>query len=650
MAEKLTFRTAFARWDDSRLVIGNQFLQRTIDLQNHYPVTVSLVSGGTEFSAPQKNSCDCSFFGLNMPGRNETDWHISSPVSAVIVENPPFDAPHIEVRFSFKESYQQAEFTRIFRIYPDLPAISVQNELVSQSIPNCYWSYRPELSAACSRFPDAVLESDVDSIALADGVKAVKSVEFRGRTDYHNDLVIEHSAAGNGEEKFSGNLLILAENDVPALLVLQEAPPSAERRDFEKYDFRIGENTLCSCCWGVMPGELMPGKTFRSYRTVWIALTGKGDLTAALHNYLSGRFPMAESEAAVLVNPWGCGRFPQLTGEKFLLDEIAAAGLIGAEVYQIDDSWQQGKGLNELTGNNLAISADFWQINSGRLPAGFAPLVDAAENAGVKLGLWCAPSYTRLFADHAEFAAMLLDYHRKYHFATVKIDGVRIQNYQAQENLESLLRTVREKSGKQIFFNLDTTNGQRPGYFYFLEYGNIFLENRYCYLPGEISYHPEKTLRNLWQLSRYVRPQTLQIEVPSPADIRDPAPDAPDPAAYSFDYWCAIAIFANMLIWTAPSALPPEYADTLREMIGLHRKIRRDIFHSVISPVGTEPDGKSFTGLSSDAGYVLIFKEKDCPQESFELPFADGKIIAGKGAVKGRQLTMPAGSWCVVKA
>ena len=105
-----------------------------------------------------------------------------------------------------------------------------------------------------------------------------------------------------------------------------------------------------------------------------------------------------------------------------------------------------------------------------------------------------------------------------------------------------------------------------------------------------------------------------------------------------------------MLIWTAPSALPPEYADTLREMIGLHRKIRRDIFHSVISPVGTEPDGKSFTGLSSDAGYVLIFKEKDCPQESFELPFADGKIIAGKGAVKGRQLTMPAGSWCVVKA
>ncbi len=650
MQKRVTFHDAFARWDEALLTIGNHSLVRVIDLSAGFPRTISLTGSGTEFASPENSSCDCSFFGLNMPGRNETRWHISQEISAEIMENPLFDAPHIEVKFSFKEEYQQAEFTRIFRIYPDLPAISVQNELTSRSIPNCYWSYRQELSSACSRFPDAVLESDVDSIAVGDGVTAVKSVEFRGRTDYHNAPVIEHPAAGNDEEKFSGNLLLLAKNDAPALLVLQEAPPSAERRDFEKYDFRIGEKRFYSCCWGVMPGELIPGKMVRSYRTVWLALDDIENVTAVLHRYSAGRFPMQESEAAVLVNPWGCGRFPQLTGEKFLLDEISAAGAIGAEVYQIDDSWQQGKGLNELTGNNLAVGPDFWQINSERLPGGFAPLVNAAENAGVKLGLWCAPSYTRLFNDHAEFAAMLLDYHRKYHFATVKIDGVRIQNYQAQENLEALLREVREKSGKEIFFNLDTTNGQRPGYFYFLEYGNIFLENRYCYLPGEISYHPEKTLRNLWQLSAYVRPQSLQIEVPSPSDIRNPAADAPDPAEYPFDYWCAIAVFANMLIWTAPSQLPPEYRETVQKMIALHRTLRREIFGGVISPIGSEPDGKSFTGFTADSGYALIFREKNCPQESFDLPFSDGEVIAGNGTVNGRKLTMPGASWCVVKA
>ena len=39
--------------------------------------------------------------------------------------------------------------------------------------------------------------------------------------------------------------------------MLQEAPPSTERRDFEKHDFRITEdNILFSCGWGIAPGEL----------------------------------------------------------------------------------------------------------------------------------------------------------------------------------------------------------------------------------------------------------------------------------------------------------------------------------------------------------------------------------------------------------
>ncbi len=649
MSKEIFLHDAFARWDGDVLTVGNRFLERKIDLSAGYPRTVSFTGNGNEFAVSGNDECDCSFFGLNMPGKNETRWHISKEVAAEVVDAPQFDAPHIEVVFSFKEEFQQAEFTRIFRVYPEIGAISVQNSLTSGSIPNCYWTFRRELSRSCSRFPESTLESAVDRFAFDHANKVVKSVEFRGRTDYHNIPVTEHGTVENCGG-YSGNILLISGENAAGLLVLQEAPPSTERRDFEQYDFRIDEKNFCSCSWGIAPGELLPGEPVQSYRTTYLALSDTDDHSGALHRYLAGRFPMEESEAAILVNPWGCGRFPQLTGEKFLLDEIEAAGTIGAEIYQIDDSWQKGKGLNELTGNNLAIGMDFWEVNNDRLPDGFAPLADAAESAGIKLGLWCAPSYTKLFNDHAEFARLLLDYHRKYHFATVKIDGVRMQSYQAQKNLESLLREVREKSGKKVFFNLDTTNGQRPGYFCFLEYGNIFLENRYCYLPGEISYHPEKTLRNLWQLSKYVRPQTLQIEVPSPSDIRNQTADAPDPADYAFDYWCAIALFANMLIWTAPSELPPEYAETLRDMTALHRKIRKKIFKSVITAFGSEPDGKSFTGLTSDAGYVLIFREKDCPQDHLILPFDGGKIIAGKGEIDGRKLTMPIGSWCVVEA
>ena len=331
--------------------------------------------------------------------------------------------------------------------------------------------------------------------------------------------------------------------------------------------------------------------------------------------------------------------------------EIAAAGEIGAEIYQIDDSWQQGRSLAALSDNNLAVTMDFWKTDPERLPGGFMPLCKAAEKAGIKLGLWCAPSYPLMYRDHREFAEMLLDYHRQYGFATVKVDAVRIQSLESQENLEKLLREVRQKSGKKLFFNLDTTNGQRPGYFYFLEYGNIFLENRYCFLGGDeaVAYHPEKTLRNLWQLSAWVRPQTLQIEIPSPDDIPEKLRFKRDPRDYGFDYWCALALFANMLIWTSPSRCSSGTKAVLQKITALGKELRKEIFHSTITPVGAEPDGKSFTGFASDAKLWLIFREKNCPEETFTLPFDSGSVIAGCGKIEGTVLTMPPASWCVIR-
>lgn len=647
------FDPAFVQWDDENLIMDNGIIRRVIDLTGNCSLTRSLCALNKEFASPENTGCDCSFFGINSPDRKnaDTSWKLNGEICARIIDDPDFDAPHIEVKLSFIEEYQQAEFTRIFRIYRELPAISVQNTLVSGSIPNCYWTSREELSRADERFPESYLESAVDSFALDPDCELQYSVEFRGRTDYCNDLVIRHSAAGN-TGKFNGNLMLISRKDSgTSLLILQEAPPSAERRDFEKYDFRCDGKKFHSCCWGVTPGELTCKRSVQSYRTTLIGLDSPENLTPELHRYLAGRFPMEEKEAAILVNPWGCGKFPQLTGEKFLLDEIGAAGDIGAEIYQIDDSWQQGKGLAELAFNNLAVNMDFWKINYNRLPDGFAPLSDAAEKAGVKLGLWCAPSYPRMYRDHQEFAELLLEYHRQYGFATIKIDGVRLQSLEAQENLEKLLLEVRQKSDKKLFFNLDTTNGQRPGYFYFLEYGNIFLENRYCYLNDNqtVAYHPEKTLRNLWHLSHYVRPQTLQIEIPAPDDIPDDRKFEYDPRDYSFDYWCALALFANMLIWTSPSRICAENRAVLKKMTALGKEVRKAVFNSVISPFGSAPDGKSFTGLNSDAGYLLIFREKGCVEKSSVLPYGNASIIAGTGELKGNILTMPQAAWCIIK-
>lgn len=638
---------AFVRQDDSRLSFGNCFYTRTLDLSGGFPRTVSLKSGKMEWAAANKRGCDCSFFGINMPGRGRTDFRLKGEIEAVYRENPQFDAPHIELTICFEEKVQQAEFTRTFYIYPELPACSVRNKLISQVIPGCYWSHRGGLSVPSSRFPSTFQESCADSLQLAPGAVPVRSVEFRGRTDYHNEPVAEHPLL-NMEGRCSGNLIYFSGLSGETLLCLQEAPPSSERRDFETYDFRLENGEFYSCCWGIAPEDLIPGRAVTGYRHTMLFCPAGEEPERILHRYLAERFPTRSEEAAVLVNPWGCGKFPELVSADFIQKEIRTAEEIGAEVYQIDDSWQSGNGLNELTDNNRAVERDFWSVSPKHFPEGFEILRNSSGR--VKLGLWCAPSFTGAYRDWEFFADLLINYHRRYGFATVKVDGVRLQSAAAEERLEAMLRKVRSETGGGVYFNLDTTNGQRPGYFLFLEYGCIFLENRYVTAEGVTGYHPEKTLRNLWLLSRYVRPQSLQIEIPAPDDIPEGMVFRHDPREYDFEYWCAVALFANMLIWTAPSRLSSKSKAILRKMIALQKMIRPELFSGMIRPILNCPDGRSLTGFAADAGYRLIFREVGCKKESVEMPSAAGHLLAGRGVLRGRNLTLPAGGYCLWKA
>jgi hypothetical protein len=205
-----------------------------------------------------------------------------------------------------------------------------------------------------------------------------------------------------------------------------------------------------------------------------------------------------------------------------------------------------------------------------------------------------------------------------------KVDAVKIRTKEAENNLEKLVKSLRERSNGKIFFNFDTTNGQRPGYFMFLEYGNIFLENRYVCHGWGVGYHPENTLNNLWRLSKYMRPQVLQIEVPNPEDINYEFYEqkqrlAPD--TYPTDYWLAIAMFSNPLVWLAPSNLSPESKKTFRQMLDLHIKYREKIFNGEILPIGAEPDGNSITGFmsyddSDNSGMLIVYRENLAPETS----------------------------------
>lgn len=635
------------------LTIANSAISRKFDLAAGAPKTVSLRDGaGREFASPGKPCADISFIGLNHPGSEKTPWSLES-VAADIREGGLFDSTCVRVRLKMSEPVEQASYTREYFIYPGLAALAVRNSIECPVKPNIYWTARGVYGRR-QRAPEclALAESCADSICPAPGIRPECAVEFTAVTDITDELVTIHQAAEL--EFLNGNLLFCSDGGGVGFAWLQEAPPSGERRDYEMHDFRLAGNTVFSCNWGIHPAELVPGRVFHGYRHILMLFHSTMERNQLLKKYLRTRFPFDPLEhLAVTVNPWGCGCFPKLAGRQFLLDEIAAVPELGATHYQIDDSWQTGGSLGELSLKNRKATPEFWTISRELLDGTFEPLVKAARENGVELGLWLAPSANCDYDDWHEFGETVLDYHRRFGFRMFKIDFIKLRTSAAEENLRKLLTFLRTASGGEIYFNLDITNGQRTGYFHFLEFGNIFLENRYVGLSHAPKYHPEKTLRSLWRLSRFIRPQTLQVEIPSPEDINPDSyagyPGCP-PDAYPVEYWAAIALFANPLLWLAPSRVSPETRRRIKAVMELHSQHRDRIFAGEIFAVGAEPDGTAVAALqshdfTSGSGMVIVYRELGNTDgttflEMDYLPEAPrGQVVCGEAEIS----TVPGG-------
>ena len=135
------------------------------------------------------------------------------------------------------------------------------------------------------------------------------------------------------------------------------------------------------------------------------------------------------------------------------------------------------------------------------------------------------------------------------------------------------------------------------------------MENRYTDWQN---YYPYWTLRNLWQLSKYVPAEKLQIEFLNKWRNEEKYANDPfGPANYSFEYLFAITMAGQPLAWMEGTNLPQE-ALLLREQVEKYRGFQHDFHQGIILPVGDMPDGRSWTGFQSireHQGYFIFFRE-----------------------------------------
>lgn len=617
----LNYLDCYASLSDGKLVVGNGAVERCWDMTRPQPVPLRLEDkkAGKQWLTTD----DCGEW-LTFPPYAAAFYRRGLTVGGMRVLGMTAQAdddcgvalPHWRV--SVRLAFEACEVEWVHIVYPGLPVLRSHLHLVAAG------------TAWEEERPDAWPDDFCDCLPLAVQHGRWKCVSFTDQTDDNDDLVFTKTGILTKREMrpLEGNLLFVQDQLSHAgLILVKEGPAVTGRLPGVGPDFFLGGMNLFIGGWGFSAQELAAAKTMDTYGAA--VILWQGGEAAALHNlhtyHRAVRTFRPERDAQIMSNTWGDGNSDGRICEAFLMKELRRAAELGITYCQIDDGWEQGTTGNSVKAKEGAAAvwgegyyqadASFWAINQERLPNGLEPLVSYAKEHGIHLGLWFSPDSERDFANWERDADTLLDLHRRYGVTAFKMDGLIFRSKLGEENFGRLMQKVVQGSRGKVFFNLDTTASVRNGYLGRVQYGTLFLENRFTNRFGHWpNYWPYRTLRNLWMLSRYLPTERLQIEFLNVArNIALYGSDPLSPAAVGQDYAFAVSMFASPLAWMELSGLDETAAARLKEQIAAYRNVQASVLGGHVLPIGEEPDGTQWTGLQSvgadGTGYLLVFRE-----------------------------------------
>lgn len=604
----------YSRLENDTLIIGNNLIERKFVWNKGNLITYSLTdkaSGHTWL-----NKTKSPDFRISKDLDNITNSSYSSKEVKETVIHPAY----METEVSY--SLGTLHIKRVFHIYKNTPAIACDTYLKGSTdvildgkVANLADMKNIEFTEDMkSKQVTAVL----DQIKLDGFHWQTKMVEFYDVTDWNNNLVFESNIIPYRKNSYKGNLLFAhnMEND-KGFFFLKEAPSSSVQLAYNGYDFTTDFNHFVVAGLGMTEKDIKQDEWRKTYSCVIGVYSGSElDQLIALRSYQKNiRKLIPERDEMVMMNTWGDRSQDSKVNEKFSLIELERAAKLGITHFQIDDGWQVGKSPNSAVAKgsfkNIWDNPNYWKPDPQKYPNGLHPIVKRGKELGVEICLWFNPSVQHDYADWEKDAQAMIDLYSEYGIRTFKIDGLAIPTKQSEINLHKLFDKVLEKTGNNVVFNLDATAGRRGGYHMFNEYGNIFLENRYTDWQN---YYPYWTLRNLWQLSKYVPAEKLQIEFLNKWRNADKyGSDIFAPANYSFEYLFATTMAGQPLAWFEGSGLPEE-ALSVSTQINAYKKIQHDLHTGTILPIGEEPSGRSWTGFQSvkgDQGYFIFYRENN---------------------------------------
>lgn len=198
--------------------------------------------------------------------------------------------------------------------------------------------------------------------------------------------------------------------------------------------------------------ELAPGEVFVTPEFIFTLSdrgTGKGsrNLHAWARNY---QLKDGKGDRLTLLNNWENTSFR--FDQQVLSDLMKEAKHLGVDMFLLDDGWFG----NKHPRNNDRAGLGDWEAMSTKLPGGIPALVKAAEEAGVKFGIWIEPEMvnpkSELFENHPEWAICQPNRETYYYRHQLVLD---LSNPAVQDYVFGVVDRIMTENPQVAFFKWD---------------------------------------------------------------------------------------------------------------------------------------------------------------------------------------------------
>lgn len=198
--------------------------------------------------------------------------------------------------------------------------------------------------------------------------------------------------------------------------------------------------------------KLKPDKTFATPEFIFtLSNNGSGEASRNLHDWARlYQLKDGTGDRMTLLNNWESTGFDFNQGS--LADVMKEAKKLGVDMFLLDDGWF----ANKYPRNNDKAGLGDWEPNHSKLPDGIKGLTNAADEAGVKFGIWIEPEMvnpkSELFEKHPDWVIMQPGRDTYYYRNQLVLD---LANPKVQDYVFSVIDNILKENPGVAYFKWD---------------------------------------------------------------------------------------------------------------------------------------------------------------------------------------------------